>query len=112
MSRNPVLPLNEAVKRPLKNMRVAASTSFSDREINAVSTLLNKLRSGGDIAVLLRSPEIGNVTRKFESMKAAVERQRMRRDAKAKEPNFTKSAEQLRQEAEDWLGDRDLDEGT
>lgn len=80
MSRNAPLPLEEAIKR--KSIRIAASTSFSSSEINVVSQLLGKLRSGGDARTLLRSTELTNVSRKFEHMKTTLDRQRVRREAK------------------------------
>lgn len=80
----PPLPLEEAVRRPLKVVRLAASTSFSEAEIHALDELLSKLRRGADVRQILRSPAIANVMKKVETMKQTLERQRERREAKGR----------------------------
>ena len=83
MSGRPPLALADAIARPWKSVRLAASTSFTADEVSALRSLLAKLRSGGDVRILARSKAIANVARKTETMAATLERQRERRFAKA-----------------------------
>lgn len=76
------LPLSEAVERPFKSVRLAASTSFSAAEVEVLDKLLACLRRGGDARILARSPELGLIARKVETMKQTIERQRVRREVK------------------------------
>lgn len=72
------LPDEEAIKKK-SNMRIAASTSFTEAEVQGLDTLLSMLRRGGDASLVARSPAMQNVHRKVLSMKEALERQRGRR---------------------------------
>lgn len=83
MSGKKPLPDGEAIKRSLANLRLAASTSFTEEEIEGLDSLLSTLRRGGDARLIARSPAMVNVSRKVLNMKATLERQRARRALKA-----------------------------
>lgn len=82
MSSDRILPLTEAAERPLKSVRLAASTSFGVAEIEVLDALLACLRRGGDPKIIARSPELVNIARKVQTMKETIERQRVRREVK------------------------------
>lgn len=75
------LSFDEALLRPLKSMRLAASTSFSEKEIAALEELIAKLLRGADLRTVARSAEVASIARKVISMKATLRRQRERRAA-------------------------------
>lgn len=77
------LPDGEAIKRSLANMRVAASTSFTEEEIVGLETLFATIRRGGDPKLIARSAPMLNVQKKLQTMLATVERQKRRRELKA-----------------------------
>lgn len=79
------LPLEEAIKRPLKSLRLAASTSFTAPEVDVLATLFERMRRGGDMAVVMRAHalEVNQIARKIVTMKHTIERQRERRKVKA-----------------------------
>jgi hypothetical protein len=70
-----------AASTKLKNIRVAASASFSEEEIGALSEVLTKLLAGGDVRAMRSSKALGGLMRKLPVMKAAIERQKERRAA-------------------------------
>lgn len=70
-----------AASRKLKNIRVAASASFSEEEIAALSEVLSKLLAGGDVRAMRSSKALGGLVRKLPVMKVAIERQKERRAA-------------------------------
>ena len=73
----------EAASRAPKNLRIAASTSFSEKEVLALEEIVNKLLRGSDLSGMKRAPEVASIARKTISMKQAVERQKVRRAARA-----------------------------
>lgn len=77
------LPLEEAILRPLKSVRLAASTSFTADEVLLLDTMFSAMRRGSDVRTLYRSPVLSGIERKVLTMKATIERQRERRAAKA-----------------------------
>lgn len=87
MTRNRIIPLPmaEAVKRPLKNLRMAASTSFTGPEIEVLAALLERLRRGGDTGTIMKAPEVNQIARKIVTMRQTIERQRERRREKCRE---------------------------
>lgn len=64
MSGRPPLALADAISRPWKSVRLAASTSFTADEVSALRSLLAKLRSGGDVRIL--APDTEYLTRDLE----------------------------------------------
>lgn len=66
-------------------VRLAASTSFTAREVDLLDQILAATRRGGDVRMLAKSPEAGAIARKLQVMKASIERQRARRAEHAAE---------------------------
>lgn len=81
--RNEPASLAVAREKRLKNLRLGASTSFSEREIAVLDELLTKMRRQADVRGLARAPELASVARKVATMQATVERQHERRAAKS-----------------------------
>lgn len=76
------LPIEQAILRPHANLRVAASTSFREEGVNALSALLAAVRSGRDTRAMQRSAALTNIERKVLHMRATIARQHERRVAK------------------------------
>jgi hypothetical protein len=76
------LPLEEAIKRSHANLRIAASTSFTEAEVQGIDELFRAMRRGADTRLMARSPVLANVQRKVQTMVAAIARQKERRAAK------------------------------
>jgi len=72
----------EAATRSPSNLRIAASTSFTEKEVLALEEITNKLLRGADLRGMARSPEVASIMRKTISMKQAVARQKGRRAAR------------------------------
>lgn len=62
-----------------QNCRLAASTSFSEREVAVLGEIFEKLLRGVDMRRMRGAPELGALVRKVQNMKTTVERQRARR---------------------------------
>lgn len=77
-----LLSITEAAQRPFKSVRLAASTSFGESEVEVLDKLLACLRRGGDPKIIMRAPELANISRKVETMKQTLVRQRERREVK------------------------------
>jgi hypothetical protein len=76
------LTTEEVVARRTRmaDLRIAASTSFTEEEILALDTILTTMLRGGDTRTLAAAP-IQQLSKKMPSMKAAVARQKERRKA-------------------------------
>lgn len=57
-----------------KNKRIAASQSFNEEEVRLVDEVFKKVLAGNDVKQLLRSPAANLVMRKFQSMRARIEK--------------------------------------
>lgn len=66
-------------RRSLADVKLAASTSFTPAELDALDELLGVVRRGGDARVIVRAPSFGDIARKVLAMRHTVERQRVRR---------------------------------
>lgn len=71
----------KAKRSLLADVRLAASTSFTAREVGALDELLRAVRRGADGKQIAKSPEIASVQRKLLVMQASIERNRARRYA-------------------------------
>jgi hypothetical protein len=60
-----------------KYVRVAASQSFNEDEVKLVDEVFKRVLSGSDAKQLLRSPTAGLVMRKFQSMRAKIEKMKV-----------------------------------
>lgn len=76
-----LLSPDDARTRNLANTRLAASTSFSEKEIGVLDEIVMKLLRGADMRAMARSPEVASIARKVVNMKATLRRQRERRAA-------------------------------
>lgn len=80
MSRTRALPDDVAIARSATNSRLAASASFTEREVLALDQLFAVLRRGGDPRVLVRSAALSGIPRKLAVMRSALQRQHARRE--------------------------------
>jgi hypothetical protein len=76
------MDLEEALSRSRANLRLAASTSFTEPEVLALDELFRALRRGSDVRQMLRAPAMSGVQRKVQTMLGTLDRQRERRNAK------------------------------
>ena len=75
-----ILSTEEALARR-RPIQVAASASFSDEQVFALDVVLTTLLRGGDVRAMRKSKALLEVHGKLPVMKAAIERQRERREA-------------------------------
>lgn len=78
-----LIPDEEMINRPLKELRMSASASFTKAEVNGLDEIFNILLRGGDARTLARSVPMKKVLCKVLVMKEAIERQTKRREMKA-----------------------------
>ena len=65
--------------RRCDRVRLAASTSFTEREVLVLDEILSKLLRGAGLREIGPSPQITNIVRKIQKMKLTIGRQRERR---------------------------------
>jgi hypothetical protein len=71
----------KARKRASAAIRLAASTSFTAEEVDAMDEIVRLLLRGADMRQVGKSPVVAQLGRKVQVMRATLERQREKRAA-------------------------------